>query len=265
MTSINNRIKNVFKELKLPSHLDHVAMQTLSLMDLTRYHIDDTEEIIRYLCKEAKTPYGDVAAVCAAPRFVKLAKSLLKNSTVRVVSHIDMFKNPPLARIISDIEKAIADEASAIEVVFPYHAYLEGRLDEAEKFIRECSMACAHQVFLKITIEVSVYSSYQAIYDAARYMIDIGVDFIKTSTGRKPISVTPEIAAAILLAIKDSGENIGFKPAIGIDTIEQASQYLALTEQILNADWLRSETFRIGADEKLLNDAKKTLEAFSLL
>lgn len=260
MNSINHKIEKIIEEVSCQEKRHYSPLKVLSLIDLTRYHIDDTEAIIRSLCQQAETPYGDVAAVCVAPRFVKLAKSLLKNSSVRVVSHVDMFKKRPAHEIIADIEKAIKDEAQAIEVVFPYQDYLEGRLDKAEKFIRECGLACAHQVALKITIEVSAYKTYQQIYDATRYLIDVGVDFIKSSTGRKPISITPEIAAAILFAIKDSGENIGFKPAIGIDTLEQASQYLALTESILGAQVINPDSFRIGADEKLLHELTKMLE-----
>ena len=58
----------------------------------------------------------------------------------------------------------------------------------------------------------------------------------------------------MLTAIKASGRrDVGFKPAGGIRTVEDAASYLALADKIMGADWASPQTFRFGASG-LLDD-----------
>ncbi|CAJ0931801.1 unnamed protein product, partial [Mesorhabditis belari] len=89
-----------------------------------------------------------------------------------------------------------------------------------------------------------------------------GSDFIKTSTGKESVNATLEVAYVMCQAIKRwhelTGEKVGFKPAGGIKTTEEALEYVALIKEILGDEWLNPELFRIGASS-LLDDCLKHL------
>jgi deoxyribose-phosphate aldolase len=82
---------------------------------------------------------------------------------------------------------------------------------------------------------------------ASRLSIDAGADFIKTSTGKTPVSATPEAAEIMLEAIKASGRNVGLKPSGGIRTVADAKTYFDLADRIMGPGWATPRTFRIGA------------------
>lgn len=46
---------------------------------------------------------------------------------------------------------------------------------------------------------------------------------------------------------------MGFKPAGGVRTAEEAAQYLALADRILGKDWVDARHFRFGASSLLAN------------
>ena len=61
-----------------------IARRALPLLDLTSLNDDDSDATINRLCARARTPFGDVAAVCVYPRFVKLCRERLAGSGVRI-------------------------------------------------------------------------------------------------------------------------------------------------------------------------------------
>lgn len=56
-----------------------------------------------------------------------------------------------------------------------------------------------------------------------------------------------------------SGEKVGFKVAGGIRSTVEALGYQAMVEEILGAEWLEPNLFRIGASS-LLDDIIKELD-----
>jgi deoxyribose-phosphate aldolase len=81
--------------------------------------------------------------------------------------------------------------------------------------------------------------------------IRAGADFIKTSTGKTPVSATLAAARTMLEAIRDAqvqgGLPVGFKPSGGIRTLADARAYLALADEIMGPAWANPRTFRFGA------------------
>ena len=51
--------------------IKQIAVQALTLMDLTTLNENDTNESVIHLCRQAKTSVGSTAAVCVYPRFVR--------------------------------------------------------------------------------------------------------------------------------------------------------------------------------------------------
>jgi deoxyribose-phosphate aldolase len=81
--------------------------------------------------------------------------------------------------------------------------------------------------------------------------MDAGADFIKTSTGKTPVSATPEAAYVMCRAISDfhseTGIKVGFKAAGGIVNPADAIYYYSIVNQLLGKEWLTNSLFRIGA------------------
>ena len=57
----------------------------------------------------------------------------------------------------------------------------------------------------------------------------------------------------------DVADRVGFKPAGGVKTAEDAAQYLAMADEILGEDWVSSAHYRFGASS-LLTNLLNTLE-----
>ncbi len=113
--------------------------------------------------------------------------------------------------------------------------------------------ACRPPVLLKVIIETGKLVDDAAINSASRLAIDCGADFIKTSTGKVEVNATPHAAKIMMQAIHDSGRPVGFKPAGGIRTVEDAGVYLQLAADIFGPDWASPSTLRFGASGVLTN------------
>jgi deoxyribose-phosphate aldolase len=93
-----------------------------------------------------------------------------------------------------------------------------------------------------------------------------GADFIKTSTGKEPTNATLPVGLVMARAIREYGQEtgmaVGFKPAGGIRTAKQSTEWLALMKEELGTPWMQAELFRFGASG-LLNDIERQLEHFA--
>ena len=77
-----------------------------------------------------------------------------------------------------------------------------------------------------------------------------GADYIKTSTGKEKISATPEASYVMCQAIKEyydeTGIQIGFKPAGGLNTVSDALIYYTIVKEVLGEKWLTNKWLRLG-------------------
>jgi deoxyribose-phosphate aldolase len=107
---------------------------------------------------------------------------------------------------------------------------------------------------LKVILETGGLVGGTHILRAARMSLAAGADFLKTSTGKTKISATPEAARVMLGAIAadpSAAQRVGFKPSGGIRSVSDAAVYIALVEEILGAQALTPQRFRIGASSVL--------------
>ncbi len=104
---------------------------------------------------------------------------------------------------------------------------------------------------LKVIIETGELPDRSAIDRAAMFAIEHGADFVKTSTGKTPVSATLEAAEIVLEAIAVSGRPVGFKASGGIRTVAEAATYLDLADSIMGREWATPATFRFGASSLL--------------
>lgn len=236
-----------------------VASLALACLDLTDLGDDTTLEANLALAERAAR-HG-TAAVCVWPRFVKPVAEALAQSPVRVATVVNFPSGDEAATDVAAMtEQAIADGADEIDVVLPYRAFLAGDRDAAEAVL-DAVRGAAGDNDVKVIIESGELQDVAVIRDAARFAVSHGAQFVKTSTGKTPVSATPEAAEAILgvlESMRESVEPVGFKASGGIRTVDDARFYIELSERIMGDGWVRPSNFRFGASG-LLDDILRVL------
>lgn len=239
------------------------ALRALQLMDLTTLNDDDTDSKVFALCHSAKTAWGNTAAICIYPRFVPVAKKTLREQgtpDIRIATVTNFpHGNDDIEIAVAETKAAVAYGADEVDVVFPYRALIAGNADTGRELIKQCKEACG-DVLLKVIIETGELKTEDLIKKASQISIAAGADFIKTSTGKVPVNATPEYARMMLEVIRDMGvsKTVGFKPAGGVRSAEDAALYLAMADELLGAEWADSRHYRFGASS-LLSSLLNTL------
>lgn len=237
-----------------------IAELSLACLDLTDLGDDTTLEANVALAERAAR-YG-AAAVCVWPRFVRPVAEALAQSPVRVATVVNFPSGDEPASAVAEMTaQAIAEGADEIDVVLPYRAFQAGDR-EAPAAVLDAVRAAAGDADVKVIIESGELTDPAVIRDAARFAVAHGAQFVKTSTGKTPVSATPEAAEAILgvlASMVDSVEPIGFKASGGIRTVDDARAYIELSERFMGNGWVTPSTFRFGASG-LLNDILRVLE-----
>lgn len=246
------------------SDLKAAALRALKLMDLTTLNDDDTTEKVVALCHDAKTAVGNTAAICIYPRFIPAAKKALREQgtpEVRIATVTNFpHGNDDIEIAVAETKAAVAYGADEVDVVFPYRALIAGNEEVGFELVKQCKEAC-DDITLKVIIETGELKEEALIKKASEICIKAGADFIKTSTGKVPVNATPEYARMMLEVIRDMGvaKTVGFKPAGGVRTAEDAAQYLAMADELLGAEWADNMHYRFGASS-LLTNLLNTLE-----
>ena len=115
--------------------------------------------------------------------------------------------------------------------------------------IEELKAVC-NDNHLKVILETGALKSASNIKKASILSMYSGADFIKTSTGKQQPAATPEAAYVMCQAIKEyylkTGRKVGFKPAGGINSVNDALVYYTIVKEVLGEEWLTNELFRLG-------------------
>lgn len=243
--------------------MKQVARRALSMLDLTNLNDDCDEAAIAALAARACTDHGHVAALCVWPAFVDQAHGLVGHRGVKIATVVNFPRGEDPASEVIDLTKtAVGDGADEIDMVIPYRSMMEGREEIVLTRIKRVK-AAAGGAPVKAILETGVLNDPELIRKASDMAIEAGADFIKTSTGKAPINATLSAARIMLTAIRESGKAVGFKPAGGVKTTEQAGHYLDLADEIMGEGWATPDTFRFGASGVLddllatLNDGEK--------
>ncbi len=225
-----------------------LAQRALKLLDLTELSDGCREDHIEALIQKALTSHGPVAAICIWPQFVSLARGRLEGKGMKIATVINFPKGgDDVERALEDTAEALKDGADEIDLVMPVKAFMAGDEATMRSMIGEVKDELEERATLKVILETGVLMDAAVIRRAADIAIDEGADFIKTSTGKAPVSATPEAVAIMLEAIKAADHTVGLKPSGGIRTLEDARRYLAQVDAAMGPDWATSETFRFGA------------------
>lgn len=240
----------------------------LSLIDLTSLNGNDTRQSIDGLCRKAlslsapQSGLPGVAAVCVYPPFVRRCAENLKESGLGIAAVAGAFPSgqSPLFVKLAEVQYAVEEGATEIDMVISRGAFLEGRLAEVSGEIAAIRGACG-QAHLKVILETGELASVSNIRKASELAIEAGAHFIKTSTGKISPAATPMAMWVMCETIADyyaaTGKMVGIKPAGGIVTADDALLYIAIVSQILGPQWLTPKWFRLGASRLADNLVEK--------
>ena len=206
---------------------------------------------MRVLIYTGKGGVGKTSVAAAtAITLAKAGQRVLIASTDQAHSLADSFEIP-----LGCDPTAVAPCLDAVEIdaVFPYRNFLAGDYQTCADFVALISKITGKKHPSKIILETGVIEKAALIARAAGICIDNGANFIKTSTGKTPVSATPEAANVILETVASGRRNVGFKASGGIKTIDDAKKYLVLANAIMGWKWISPSNFRIGASSLLDN------------
>ena len=246
----------------------------LGMIDLTSLNSTDTYDKIAAMTEkvnrfhESFPDYPLPASICVYPNFAATVTRTRASEDVHVTVVGGCFpaSQSPLQVKILECETAVRDGADEVDIVLALNSFLQKNYQEAEREIVEIGSAILTvkpTVHLKVILETGALKEAALIEDASFLAMEAGADFIKTSTGKMQPAATPEAAQIMCRCIKDyygkTGRMVGFKPAGGIATPEDAVTYWNIVAEILGEKWLDKRWFRFGAS-RMANNLLTALE-----
>ena len=193
-----------------------------------------------------------VATICVYPCFAKTVSESLEVDGVEIACVSGSFPSSQ-ARIevkVAETALAVADGATEIDIVLPVGKFLSGDYEGVCDDIAEMKAACGESVPMKVILETGALKTASNIKKASILSMYAGADYIKTSTGKMEPAATPEAAYVMCQAIKEyydeTGIQIGFKPAGGINSVMDAIIYYTIVKEVLGEKWLTNKWLRLG-------------------
>ena len=253
-------------------------LRALACMDLTTLSGDDTAERVRRLCAKARNPlerhiveglgiedlHLTTGAVCVYHMFVETAVKALEGSGIPVAAVSAGFPAglSPLAERVAEVHRSVEAGASEIDIVITRAHVFNGDWQALYDEIAAFKQACG-QAHLKAILGTGDLMTLRNVARASWVAMMAGADFIKTSTGKEAVNATLPVSITMVRCIREYAERtgmaVGFKPAGGIRTAKQSTDWLAMMKDELGRPWLEPSLFRIGASG-LLGDIERQLE-----
>ena len=226
-----------------------VELTTLKTTDSETSVMAFTEKVNQF--EEAYPTLPHVATICIYPRFAKVVSETLEVEGVEVACVSGSFPSSQSLIEVKTIETqlAIKDGATEIDMVLPVGAMLEGDYETVVDEIQQQKEACGEHD-MKVILETGCLKTAKNIKIASILSMYAGADYIKTSTGKEQPAATPEAAYVMCQAIKEyynqTGIQIGFKPAGGLNSVMDALIYYTIVKEVLGEKWLTNKYFRMG-------------------
>ena len=212
-----------------------VELTTLKTTDSDESVLAFTERVNQF--EDAYPELPHVATICVYPCFAKIVSESLEVEGVEVACVSGSFPSSQ-ARIevkIAETALAVQDGATEIDIVMPVGKFLSGDYESVCDDISELKQACGDAP-MKVILETGDLKTASNIKKASILSMYAGADYIKTSTGKEKISATPEAAYVMCQAIKEyydeTGIQIGFKPAGGLNTVSDALIYYTIVQEV---------------------------------
>lgn len=254
---VSNEVQRIVSEDFDKNNNTTVWSKIFSLIDLTSLNATDTEEKIEKMMisvNEFSQHYADienVAAVCVYPSLVPIARKTLRGDTrIAAVSACFPSSQTFIETKVAEVALTAYAGADEIDVVISLGKFLSGNYEEVLDELKELKAAC-RDAHLKVILETGSLPSMQEVKRASLLAIAAGADFIKTSTGKTEPAATLEATYVMCQTIKEyyqkTGTKIGFKPAGGVATTDEAVRFYSIVNHVLGEEWMNKDLFRFGA------------------
>ena len=265
---VARQVKLLLDEHMAENNTKEVKQFLLNSVELTTLKTTDSEDsVLKFVEKvnefdDKYSELGHVATVCVYPCFAKICHDTLENDDVEIACVSACFPSSQsfLEVKIAETALALKDGATEIDIVMPVGKFLVGDYEGVADEISELKAVCGSKK-MKVILETGCLKNASNIKKASLIAMYAGADYIKTSTGKLEPAATPEAAFVMCQAIKEyfqkTGIQIGFKPAGGMKTVEDALKYYTIVKEVLGERWLTNQWLRLGTSSlanKLLSD-----------
>ena len=254
---VRNAVKKIIAEKVHENDNPEVKKFLMGSVELTTLKTTDSEESVLAFTEkvnqfdEAYPDLPHVATICVYPCFAKTVSESLEVDGVEIACVSGSFPSSQALIEVKVAETALAikDGATEIDIVMPVGKFLSGDYEGVADEINELKDVCGEHK-MKVILETGCLKTAENIKKASIIAMYAGADYIKTSTGKLEPAATPEAAYVMCQAIKEyyeeTGIQIGFKPAGGINSVMDALIYYTIVKEVLGEKWLTNEWLRLG-------------------
>lgn len=251
------QVKAIIEQKVAENDTPEVKKFLFHCIDLTTLNTTDSDESVMRFTQnvnrfdEEFPDMKNVAAICVYPNFAEIVKDTLEVEDVKIACVSGGFPSSQTFTEVKVAETAMAimDGADEIDIVISVGKFLVGDYESVCDEIQELKETCKDK-HLKVILETGALRTASNIKKASILSMYAGADFIKTSTGKQQPAATPEAAYVMCQAIKEyyeeTGNKVGFKPAGGINTVNDALIYYSIVKEVLGEEWLNNTLFRLG-------------------
>ena len=256
--AVRDAVRKIIAEKVHENDTMEVKRFLFGSIELTSLKTTDSEESILAFTERVNdfdSQYPDlphVATICVYPCFADIVAESLEVDGVEIACVSGSFPSSQ-ARIevkVAETSLAVADGATEIDIVMSVGKFLSGDYEGVCDEIQELKAACGEEVPMKVILETGAIKTAANIKKASILAMYAGADYIKTSTGKLEPAATPEAAYVMCQAIKEyydeTGIQIGFKPAGGINSVMDAIIYYTIVKEVLGEKWLTNKWIRLG-------------------
>lgn len=264
---VAQKVQNIISH-KSENDTVEVKKFLFNCVDLTTLKTDDSEDSVMAFTEKVNKfedeypELGHVASICVYPNFAQTVYETLNSEEVGITCVSACFPSSQSFIEVKVAETALAcrDGATEIDIVESVGKFLVEDYETVADEISELKEVVGDRT-LKVILETGALKTASNIKRASILAMYSGADFIKTSTGKMEPAATPEAALVMCEAIREyyqeTGIQIGFKPAGGMKTVDDALTYYTIVKEVLGPDWLTPKYFRLGTSSlanKLLSD-----------
>ena len=253
-----------------------VLKKCFSMMDLTTLNTADTAASVEKLVNKVnafREQYADYplpASICVYSNFASVVAGKRKDPELHATVVSACFPTSQSFLDVKLLECRMAVEAGAdeVDIVLSHSLFGAGDFEGAANEIRAVrktvdQAGAGRHICLKVILETGIMKTAEDIARASFLAMEAGADFIKTSTGKVNVNATPFAAFVMCECIaayyKATGRKVGFKPAGGMTTANDALFYYSIVSTVLGAEWLDKSLLRFGVS-RMANNLLSALE-----
>ena len=254
---VRNAVRQIIAEKVHENDTTEVKKFLMGSVELTTLKTTDSEDSVLAFTEKVNKfdeTYPDlphVATICVYPCCAKTVSESLEVDGVEIACVSGSFPSSQALIEVKVAETALAikDGATEIDIVMPVGKFLSGDYEGVADEIEELKEVCGEHK-MKVILETGCLKTAENIKKASLLAMYAGADYIKTSTGKLEPAATPEAAYVMCQAIKEyydeTGIQIGFKPAGGLNSVMDALIYYTIVKEVLGEKWLTNEWLRLG-------------------